>query len=514
MKDTLLFQNLTVLNEDLSPNPVPFLAVQDGVISYLGKNNPFPEETPCDLGGTFLAKCFCDYHYHLPGSRLYDLFGVNLTHLEPKDYESVLRDGCNRYEILRGFGWDVASLSEFFKKDSRRPLDFLDAISPTHPIFLFSMDFHSCWCNSASLALLQQKGITCEFIDSEIPHGEDCILHEKVAEQIFMCPDLSFSPEQIREAVLKEQEQLLSMGITEVFSLLFIGTPFYQMLDVLHGLEEEKLLLVKVHFSYTTSREEPLDELRKNIKKCLAYESDHLLFASVKVYIDGVIDNHSAFLQEVYSDRDTVGRAFFEREELALRTACAEEYGLPMHAHAIGDAAVALAAEVFSMFPSPSRGRHMIAHLQLCEEDTMKLMAKKDIIACLQPFWFFRGKRACRLDRDRLGDRIEAMYPAASLLRHGVKVLFSSDCPATAKGAPLKGMRIAEESDDGEAVSVAEGFRAYHVGAYRNESAAPAVGDAADFLLLSGNPKESKDVEVTAVYRHGILLWTKNKAAL
>lgn len=506
MNRSFVLHQATLYRENLSPYRVPYLGVENGVVSFLGEVNLRPDLPLRECGGAVI-KPFCDYHYHLPGSRLYDLFGVNLTDLSPDCYESALKSAVEDFEIVRGFGWDVSSLSRFFSEDPRTPLSFLDGISPHRPVFLFSMDFHSCWCNSAALTLLEQEGISCEFADSEIRSGGECILHEGIAEQIFHCDRIRFSSEQIKQAVLLEQDYLLSLGITELFSLIFIGASFFQTLDVLRHLEEEGVLKIKICFSYTTSPRESLESLRENLQKCFAYESAHLRLASVKVYMDGVIDNHSAYLSEPYSDRPLRGEAIWKAEDLALRVQCAASFGLPMHAHAIGDGAVKLATEVFGEYPPTERGRHIIAHLQLCSEDSMVRMAERDIVACLQPFWFYRGASAVSLDQKRLGERADRMYPAASLLHHGVKILFASDSPATMDYDPFIGIRTACRPSDPENISFGEGLSAYTVGAYEDISPEIRVGDRASFLLLKGDLTSSRKPEVSAVYGDGELLW-------
>lgn len=507
MNRSFVLKNVRLFGEENALCSVPYLVVEDGVISFMGDCNPCPNLPLLDGKGDTVLKPFCDYHYHLPGSRLYDLFGINLTRISPSEYEGALRAAVRDFDFVRGFGWDVDSLARFFEEDSRTPLSFLDRISAERPIVLFSTDFHSCWCNSAALRLLEQAGIRCAFADGEIRGGADCILHEKVAEQIFHCPSVSFSADQIQEAILLEQDYLLSLGITEVFSLIFIGTPFFETLEVLRRMDREGLLKIKVHFSYTTSPEEEISSLAENLRQCFLFEGPHLRFASLKVYMDGVVDNHSAFLLSPYSDDSSCGEGIWSEAELSLRVECAASFGLPLHAHAIGDAAAARCARVLGNCAPAERGRHILAHLQVCSEEVMQRMAEKKLVACLQPFWFYRGASALPLDLERLGDRVFGMYPAASLLRHGVKILFASDCPATLNYDPLLGIRTACQSADGEDISFWDGLCAYTVGSY-DESMSPvfSVGEKASFLRVEGD-LFGREAKVCSVYEDGILLF-------
>jgi len=511
MKNMLVYKNVTVYDEDLTPVKIPYLAIKDGKISYMGENDPCPRVTPTECGGAFVIKPFCDYHYHLPGSRIYDLFGVNLTEISPDNYGEALSDAVKRLDSVRGYGWDVSSLAAYFSGKDESPLEFLDRISAQKPIYLFSTDFHSCWCNSAALALLSEEGIFSDFADSEVPSGASSILHEQIAVQIFNCERVCFSFDEIERAVLLEQEHLLSLGITQIFSLMFIGAPFFSVLEVLSRLDKKGLLKIKVHFSYTAYPGVPLSTVRDELKKCLSYESKNLSLASLKVYMDGVIDNHSAYLLENYSDISHKGEALWSDSQLSEMAACAAEYGLPLHVHAIGDGAAEQAARVLSGFGRAERGAHIIAHLQLCSKETMELMAKSGIAACLQPFWFYRGERALQLDRQRLGDRVKRMYPAASLQSKGIKLLFSSDCPATTHYDPMLALRLAVNSCDGEQISIADAYRAYCVGTYQGDSFVIKTGDKAELLILEGSLEHPEKARVKAVCLDGELIEKRAK---
>lgn len=507
MAQRLIFRNASLYDDKLSAKRVASLVVENGRVVHIGKEKEGLDGRVIECEGMVIAKPFCDYHYHLPGSLLYDLFGVNLCACKTiHDYAKALGEAKPAGKTVRAFGWEVEPMRQYFTASEKTPLQFIDELFPDRPAIIFSLDFHSCWCNTIALALLKDEGITCDFKDREIPNGAECILHEKIAEKIFQSESFCFSTAQIRTAILRQQEALIAQGITEIYSLMFIGAAYFTVLKVLKQLDEERLLRIAIHYAYTANPTDTIATVKRDIARSSLYESSHLHLAAVKIYMDGVIDNHSAFLAEPYADTGENGTGIWTQEQLHEIISCALEQALPLHIHAIGDAAVEACAAALMQFGQPARGRHVIAHVQLCTENAMEIMARNNIVACMQPFWFSRGQHAIAVDIMRLGVRAYGEYPVKSLLRHGVKVLFSSDCPATENCDPLLGMRTAVKDDGStECITMEEAYLAYYAGAYRGESFEIKEGDRATFALLSGDMLKNGDAHVVATFIDGNL---------
>lgn len=507
-----VFRNAYLYDGNLIANKYKNIVVSNGTIEYIGNDEVNIKNNANYIDGGYLLKSFCDYHFHLPGSKLFDLFGVNLSECDSVDeYKDVILNKCNNMSIIRGFGWDVEILRNYFIHSSLTPLEFLDCIVSDIPAIIFSLDFHSCWCNSKAIEMLRRDGISSIFKDKEIPNGEECIFHEEIANRIFMLPQFQFTDFEIEEATKVLQKELLAVGITEIFSLMFIGVPYIKMLNVLHKIDVMGQLKIKIFFSYTVYPSTSFEDLENGIKESYKFESEHLRFASIKLYIDGVIDNHSAFLNEPYADMDYCGESLWDKRSLELVLKYSSDFGLPAHIHAIGDAAVDFAVKRLIKVSLPRIGRHIITHLQLCDKSTMKLMARNDIVACMQPFWFYRGINACSIDIMRLGTRVKNEYPVNSLLSSGVAVLFSSDCPATSIFDPIVGIKVASGLDDSdENISKQESYKAYYAGAYRNESFELKQGDIATFVRMNCDLFSSEDSSIENTFVDGVMVYSKS----
>ena len=444
------------------------------------------------------------------------MFGVNLSNCKSiHEYKDYLRKKTTGMKIVRGFGWEVESLRQFFLKETNEtPLQFIDSIFPDKPAVLFSFDFHSCWCNSLALKALLKEKIVGLFNDEEIPYGSNCVLHEQIANQLFDSKTFSFSDKEIREAILAQQELFLENGITEIYSLMFIGAKYEKTLEILRDLDKEGKLIINVNFAYTAYQNQTLNEIRCAIQASKQLQSNHLRFAAIKIYLDGVIDNHSAYLLEPYSDDLGRGKCLWSEFDMQKLTELSLEENIPLHIHAIGDAAVKFAVDILSLYKHPNSGRHIIAHIQLCNQNVMKNMAKNDIVACMQPFWFERGENMCEIDRLRLGGRVLHEYPARSLKNHGVKLLFSSDCPASETFNPIVGITMAAHDDgSSETLSLRDGYKCYYQGAYKNDPISIKIGDKADFIVLDGDITKQPFVKVVATYLGGEPVGSKHGGA-
>lgn len=510
MKKTV-FKNVFLYDGDLNARLCRRVIVEDGYIRYIG-NDEIGADENCEIyEGGYLLKSFCDHHFHLPGSALYDLYGINLCMCgSAMEYKKVLtakskdkKVTCGN--IVRGFGWNIDCLSRYFAESEQTPLEFLDDIFPDIPAVMFSLDFHSCWCNTLAVKMLKSDGIVSVYRDREVPHGAECIFHEEVANKIFALPRYGFSEEEIRTAFLILQKQLIGYGITEVFTLFFIGATFGSMLNVLRGLDRTGALKIKIWYSCTVLPSYTEYEIKKTIENSLTYSGGNLNLISVKAYADGVIDNHSAYLSEPYSDVDSRGMSLWTERKFIDTVKCASSYGLPMHIHAIGDAAAEFSVKCLAAAGAPANGRHIVTHLQLCKEETMSLMAKRDIVACMQPFWFLRGKQACITDAERLGKRADGQYPVRSMADRGVKILFSSDCPATVCFDPILGINMASEEDgSGENVTRKQAYMAYYAGSFRDDPIILGKGDPATFIRTDKNLLEFQDAKITDTFINGI----------
>lgn len=171
----------------------------------------------------------------------------------------------------------------------------------------------------------------------------------------------------------------------------------------------------------------------------------------------------------------------------------ADDAGLQVVAHAIGDAAV---DAVLDAYEDAGERRHRIEHAELASDDAIERMADLGVVASVQPN-FLKWAGSGGLYADRLGTaRREASNRFADMLDAGVDVAFGSDCMPL---APLVGVHHAVTAPaDAQRLSVTAALRAYTSGGARagcreDEQGVIREGALADLTVLDASPWEHAD---------------------
>jgi predicted amidohydrolase YtcJ len=253
------------------------------------------------------------------------------------------------------------------------------------------------------------------------------------------------------------------------------------------------------------------------------YDDDQLRVAPVKLYIDDVIEQHTAALLEPYADEpDARGGTFYEPDAFAELVTELDARRFQILIHAVGDRGVRVALDAIEhacQVNGSRDARHQLVHAELVAQADLARFGQLGVVACMQP-------RHCADDvggpewRAAVGPaRWPLAWPVRSLREAGAALAFSSDWNV-AEMDPLTGIYTAVTRRDlaggdpfvpEQAVDLAAAIRAYTAGgAYANfceqHRGSLVPGMAADLIALSGNlfelaPEAIKDcrVELTMV---------------
>ena len=449
MNDVLL-KNCLIINE--KKEKIVDILISNGIIIKISNGiTGSSVATIIDCKKRLVLPGFIDAHTHIPGNMLYDYCGINLSNCKTfREYiESIsqykLHNPSN--QVVLGFGWsDEIVYKSIEYKNSENIANVIDKIYPHNPVVLYSIDFHSALCNSCALKLL---GINS---NSEAPlngifeldkNGQlSGILRGSATKLIEKRDDLfSFSEEQFEVAFKKYQEQMLSLGITSVNTFMFIGINEKKAWAVIKKIESKNELIININgFVLAEPDDEPKDVLNKYIMM-QSLNSDKIRINSVKIYIDGVVENKTAYLKEPYKDsHDYIGMLLWDKNKLYQLCNILNNNLIQIHAHAIGDAAVNTILESIDSVENKDnvrKSRDVITHIQLIDKKDVKLFQKNRVIACVQPFWINYDLNDHSLDYMMLGDRAYEEYPIGSLISDGVILTSSSDCPVTENPLPF-----------------------------------------------------------------------------
>ncbi|HEV2295828.1 MAG TPA: amidohydrolase [Tepidisphaeraceae bacterium] len=459
------------------------MAVRDGRIVAIGDEQDVltlagAQTQRVQLSGRTVTPGFCDSHLHLwwYGSQLLrqaDLVG-SASVGEVLDRLSRLAKQSSGW--IQGHGFDQDRLAQ-----RRFPTRAdLDRVSRDRPIIISRICGHATVVNSAALALITDEQRAAGDAEAGLYTEGDSVAFYK------LIPPLS--EDQAEDAVLAACTVALRTGITSVHTLL--DTP--EHMAAYARLRRKGTLPIRVVGI------PPYDAVAQLHAHGInsTFGDDRLRFGAAKLFSDGSLGAQTAWLSEPYADKpDTRGIRIYEPADLKRKARDAQHKGFQLAIHAIGDQALreTIDAIEFALDGADNAiHRHRIEHASLAPPDCIERMARLKIVATLQPQFVTSDTWT----PDRLGpQRSRWAYPFKTLLRAGVPITLSSDCPverldAFACLASAVGRHAWSPQ---ETLTAEQALRAYCLGsAYAahmdDRLGSLEVGKLADFVVLSDDP--------------------------
>lgn len=217
----------------------------------------------------------------------------------------------------------------------------------------------------------------------------------------------------------------------------------------------------------------------------------------LKVLIDGSLNTRTAYCHTPYPGGDHHGELVIDRQALIGLMQIAQQYGLQIAVHAIGDHANSIALDCFA--ETGIHGR--IEHAQLVHPDDLSRFAALGVTVSMQP-WH-------AIDDWQVTDRYWAQsaainFPFASLSAAGAVIEFGSDAPV----APLDPWGWIAAAVDRAAI-IGRPWHPEEQVPVRQAIAWSALGrvevradDPADFVLLDRDPYAVSVKEVAELTAH------------
>lgn len=226
---------------------------------------------------------------------------------------------------------------------------------------------------------------------------------------------------------------------------------------------------------------------------------------TLKLFADGSLGARTAALSQPYADQpETSGRLLWDPpalRECVRRAHCA---GYQVAIHAIGDAAIeaALTAIAAAQAAHPRPGaRHRVEHASVLPPHLVDRLATLGVTTVVQPqftvsdFW-----TGARLGVERAG----WAYPFRTLLRKGVPVAGSTDCPVETLDPFQAIARAVARTVRAERLRVPEAVALFTRGAAyagfgEEEHGALFPGYQADLLVVPEDPRELRPRRLAAL---------------
>ncbi len=470
-----------------------------------------------DFGDRLIMPGIIDAHMHFfvgaYSSSPYMLMDLFEAHSEKEAAAMVERFAKSHpgLERISGMGWCQA----FWGKGDPLPhRASLDAVVSDRPVYLLSADAHTFWLNTRAL---EECGITKETSVSFGEIGRDRrgelsgLLFEIEAEAV--ANENAFRlPHEEQKALIAEFLGLLSRaGITSTVNMSAspVTERDFRDYEILREIETAGNLPVRLHLYPSLGLGADLSRV-KTLRD--AYRSERLKVSGLKHFVDGVTSTYSAFQLEPYSDNpETSGFSNYSRELYLRNVINANREGFGVRLHAIGDAAVRLALDVFEESARTNGNgpyRNTIEHVESIHPDDIPRFARTGTVASMQPLHlpYDREEKISRIGKERC--RYE--WPFRSLLDAGAILAFGTDFPVVPFN-PFPNIhaavtRATPEGDPAginpeERISLAETLRAYTWGSAcalnrENELGTLEPGKLADIIVLDRNLFSVRDDEI------------------
>ncbi|HET9647895.1 MAG TPA: amidohydrolase [Microlunatus sp.] len=484
-----------------------------------------PDATWVDLDAGWLGPAFGDGHAHLlqagrEGSGPQIRSATSVAEL----VDSVRQWASEHPEApwIVGASYD-ATLAPEGRFDAR----WLDAAVPDRPVVLRAWDYHTVWCNSLALELAGLDAKTPDPADGIILRRPDGSLLGTLIESGATGPVLSLLPETSLEDAVVELERATAQAAA--YGISWVQDAWVEPCDLPAWLEAARRGVLSVDADLALRADPTRWEQQRTEVTGLRQQvegASGLSCRTLKFFLDGIIENHTAYLLEDYVDRCTRGLPVWRPGQLNEAFVDADRLGFDLHLHAIGDGGVrqALDAAEHLRASGATARRITLAHAQLVDEADLRRFAELDVTVCFQPLWAAEDAVMRDLTLPRIGAERALQYRIRSILDAGATISFGSDWPVTSPDV-LAGIRTAvtRQTPDGlpaggwqpsERISLTEALAAATTGV-AHQSGADGVrgvlrtGAQADLVWLSADPRAVTpdrlvDIDVRGTWRRGL----------
>lgn len=389
---------------------------------------------------------------------------------------------------------------------------WLDAVTGDTPTILRAWDYHTAWVNSAALAA---GAITASTPDPPLGRivrrddGSPLGTLQEAAANDFIAQVVPQFPLDARVAAIEAATRAYAAQGTTWIQDAWVDR---RDIETYLAAASAGRLHARVNLALRADPFEWREQLaeftgRRSEIRDLGHE--RLSAETIKFFVDGVIENHTAALIEPYADRpDDRGLPNWSVEELNAAVLAFDAVGFQLHLHAIGDRAnrIALDALAAAAAQNPPRERsHVIAHVGMLAPGDAERFAELGVIANFEPYWAQCDDVMRALTIPHIGhDREGWQYLIGSVLRHGGTVSFGSDWPVTTMDwrpalatAVTRHSHLEPEAEawlPQERITPGDALAAYTAGIARQalspDRGALEVGMTADLVWLSANPLE------------------------
>lgn len=374
------------------------------IAGHFAGSSPRIDAERVDLGGKLLIPGFIDAHTHLFQEGV-EMMRPDLSDATSKEEMlAILRDAVKRYG--KGEAVVASDFDESSWEDGGLPCRReLDAITTQHPLVARRICGHLAVGNSLALERVSHEWGGVE--------RETGIMKEEVPLNLMKIfpPDPDAIQDGLRQAVRKAN----SLGITSIHEITDLSN-----VRAFEQLAEDGHLTLNVRFYIRLA--DCGEVMRPAGNFC------RTTFGGIKLFADGAIGARTAANTFAYLDTPgNSGLLMHEEETLRAHVRIAEERGIQLAIHSIGDLAIKQVLNAYEQVGAGNPHRHRIEHAELVDEGDMERIRRLRITVSMQPNFIKLWSQPGGMYEAALGDRYPTNNPVGKLKRMGVDVAFGSD---------------------------------------------------------------------------------------
>jgi predicted amidohydrolase YtcJ len=513
----LIIRNASVYTADAQHPWAQAIAIKSERILFVGGDDEIsrysgPATKTLDAGGHLVLPGFIDSHLHVRLGGDPDV--LNITDANSlQEIQQQVRDFSNRRPDLRWIeaeGWNYSA----FPNGTLPTAKDLEGLTDGRPAFLVAYDYHTVWMNQPAMREFKlARGAThvnfAEKVETDSASGDPTGIITGFgstglsgeAEQQLRQLLPSHSPERVLAKIRANIATAVTYGITTVVD----PQSFLEDLPIYTALRQQGQLPTRLQVALFHRRGDP-DSLLEQFDRARAkFNDDQIRVSAVKLYIDDVIEPHTAAMLAPYADRPgEVGQLDYPPEEFKILVAKLDRMKFQIFIHSIGDRGIRTALDALE-FAQQVNGvrdsRHELIHIECLNPQDLPRFRKLGVVACMQPR---------HLAPDITGQWAKAVGPERSryawalrsLRDSGAVLAFASDWNVASMD-PLVGIYTAltrkgldGQPDEGwipqQRIDLETAIRGYTInGAYANfveqNRGSITEGKYADIVMLSDN---------------------------
>ncbi|MEQ1828915.1 MAG: amidohydrolase [Pirellula sp.] len=403
-----------------------------------------PRTARLDAKGCSVTPGFNDSHVHfLSGSA--GLEQVDLSDADSIDaIEAKIRTYINEHpnqSCIVGRGWVYGTFQDGLPKKEQ-----LDKVVADRPAIMKCYDGHTLWVNSKAL---QAAGITQAtpdpeggIIDKDPITGQPTgVLKEnaiRLMDGVVPKPNTNEKLTAIRAGIAAAHR----FGIT---SVLDAGVDQSE-LELFSTLQKAGQL--QLRFTFALSGKPRMTEADADKFETLRQRFPELNIPSVKLFVDGVIEAHTAVLLSEYANRPILGLPETNQVDLNRIVEMLDRRGWQILVHAIGDGGIRMTLDALerAQNTNPSRvspRRHRLEHIESISAQDTSRFGRLGVIASMQPYHANPNSNIFGVWAVNLGpERASRAWVWKSIRDAGGQLAFGSDWPVVSLD-PRLGMHTA-----------------------------------------------------------------------